>query len=118
MRSDEDVEHPDQRAVDDWFLYGPKNVDIENLVRELTLKRGLRLGACYSRRYIRNQTLYHSAVQLRLFATFRRLLFGAVSHRSNVMVRCFDGAISVTLEFCFFRQFEHGSGLEFTFSNR
>lgn len=44
MKSDEDVGHPDQRAVDDWFLYGPKNVDIENLVRELTLERGLRLA--------------------------------------------------------------------------
>ncbi|MGC1504211.1 MAG: hypothetical protein ACRBBO_02640 [Cognatishimia sp.] len=44
MKPDEDVSHPDQHAVDDWFLYGPKNVDIENLVRELTLTRGLRLA--------------------------------------------------------------------------
>ncbi|MDO6591764.1 hypothetical protein DS901_16630 [Loktanella sp. D2R18] len=44
MKSDEDVGHPDQHAIDDWFLYGPKNVDIENLVRELTLERGLRLA--------------------------------------------------------------------------
>ncbi|PRY79070.1 hypothetical protein CLV80_103404 [Yoonia maritima] len=44
MKSDKDVGHPDQRAVDDWFLYGPKNADIENLVRELTLNRGLPLA--------------------------------------------------------------------------
>lgn len=44
MKSDEDLGHPDQHAIDDWFLYGPKNVDIENLVRELTLERGLRLA--------------------------------------------------------------------------
>jgi len=40
MKSDEDAGHPDQHAVNDWFLYGPKNAEIENLVRELTLKRG------------------------------------------------------------------------------
>lgn len=44
MKSDEDVGHPDQHAIDDWFLYGPKNAEIENLVQELTLKRGLRLA--------------------------------------------------------------------------
>ena len=44
MKSDEDMGHPDQHAVNDWFLYGPKNGEIENLVRELTLKRGLRLA--------------------------------------------------------------------------
>lgn len=44
MKSNKEVGHPDQRAVDDWFLYGPKNGEIENLVRELTLKQGLRLA--------------------------------------------------------------------------
>lgn len=44
MRPDEDVGHPDQHEIDDWFLYGPKNGEIENLVRELTLKRGFRLA--------------------------------------------------------------------------
>ena len=41
-RSDD---HPDQREINDWLLYGPKNGQIEELVRELTLVRGLRLSA-------------------------------------------------------------------------
>ncbi|WP_106745373.1 hypothetical protein [Yoonia maritima] len=35
--------HPDRHAIEDWMLYGPKNGRIEELVRELTLERGLRL---------------------------------------------------------------------------
>lgn len=37
-------EHPDQHAIDDWFLNGPKQQQIEPLVRELTLSQGLRLA--------------------------------------------------------------------------
>lgn len=36
--------HPDQHEIDDWFLYGPKNQEIETLVRELTIGHGLRLA--------------------------------------------------------------------------
>ena len=36
--------HPDQHKIDDWFLYGPKNQEIEILVRELTIGHGLRLA--------------------------------------------------------------------------
>jgi hypothetical protein len=36
--------HPDHHAIDDWFLYGPKSKEIESLVRELTIGRGLRLA--------------------------------------------------------------------------
>lgn len=35
--------HPDQHKIDDWFLYGPQNQEIEALVRELTISQGLRL---------------------------------------------------------------------------
>ncbi len=38
------VDHPDRHAIDDWVLNGPKNARIEELVRELTLERGLRLS--------------------------------------------------------------------------
>lgn len=37
------VEHPDSHEINDWFLFGPKNSQIEELVRELTLVHGLRL---------------------------------------------------------------------------
>jgi hypothetical protein len=36
--------HPDQHQIDDWFLYGPQNPEIEALVRELTIGKGLRLA--------------------------------------------------------------------------
>lgn len=39
-----DADHPDIHEINDWFLYGPKNADIESLVRELTLSQGLRLA--------------------------------------------------------------------------
>ena len=38
------VEHPDMHEITDWFLNGPKNGQIEELVRELTLVHGLRLA--------------------------------------------------------------------------
>lgn len=37
------LDHPDRHAIDDWVLNGPKNTRIEELVRELTLRQGLRL---------------------------------------------------------------------------
>lgn len=39
------VDHPDMHEIGDWFLYGPKNAQIEEIVRELTLIHGLRLAA-------------------------------------------------------------------------
>lgn len=39
------VEHPDNHEINDWFLFGPKNGRIEELVRELPLVHGLRLSA-------------------------------------------------------------------------
>lgn len=44
MKSGEDMEHPDQHAIDDWLLYGPQNQQIETLVRQLTIEKGLRLA--------------------------------------------------------------------------
>jgi len=41
--SGEDVDHPDRHKIEDWFLNGPKNGRVEELVRELTLGHGLRL---------------------------------------------------------------------------
>ncbi len=41
---DDGVEHPDQHAIDDWFLYGPQNQQIEPLVRQLAIEHGLRLA--------------------------------------------------------------------------
>jgi hypothetical protein len=41
----EHFEHPDQYAIDDWFLYGPQNQEIEVLVRKLTIGHGLRLSS-------------------------------------------------------------------------
>jgi hypothetical protein len=38
------AEHPDNHEINDWFLFGPKNGHIEELVRELTLTHGLRLS--------------------------------------------------------------------------
>lgn len=35
--------HPDQKALNDWFLYGPKNQNIEYLVRCLALEHGQRV---------------------------------------------------------------------------
>jgi hypothetical protein len=43
MKLGSNVEHPDQHEIDDWFLYGPQNRQIEALVRRLTIDRGLRL---------------------------------------------------------------------------
>ena len=44
MKSDENVGHRDQHAIDFWFRYGPTNVEIEPSPRtKLSLKRGLRL---------------------------------------------------------------------------
>lgn len=40
----DDAVHPDQHAINDWLLYGPKDGRIEELVRELTLGCGLRLA--------------------------------------------------------------------------
>lgn len=39
------IEHPDRHAIDDWFLYGPQNQEIEVLVRKLTIGQGLRLSS-------------------------------------------------------------------------
>ncbi|WP_421702764.1 hypothetical protein [Aliiroseovarius sp.] len=36
--------HPDIHQINDWFLHGPQNPRIEELVRELTLERGIRLS--------------------------------------------------------------------------
>lgn len=44
MNGNSKSEHPDQHAIDDWFLNGPKEQEIESLVRELTLSHGLRLA--------------------------------------------------------------------------
>jgi len=44
MKNEKKSAHPDQHEIDDWFLYGPKNGRIGELVRELTLERGLRLS--------------------------------------------------------------------------
>ena len=44
MTGEAEQNHPDQHEIDDWFLYGPKNQEIESLVRELTTGRGLRLA--------------------------------------------------------------------------
>ncbi|WP_417463233.1 hypothetical protein [Kordiimonas sp.] len=35
--------NPDQQALTDWALYGPKNSDIEYLIRILVLEKGQRL---------------------------------------------------------------------------
>ncbi|UZD91244.1 hypothetical protein [Cognatishimia activa] len=43
-KSDDGVEHPDQHAIDDWFLYGPQNQQIEPLVRQLAVEHGMRLA--------------------------------------------------------------------------
>jgi hypothetical protein len=43
MKLGSNVVHPDQHEIDDWFLYGPQNRQIEALVRRLTIDRGLRL---------------------------------------------------------------------------
>jgi hypothetical protein len=44
MKYSDNKTHPDQHKIDDWFLYGPKNQEIEILVRELTTGHGLRLA--------------------------------------------------------------------------
>lgn len=43
-KSDDGVEHPDQHAINDWFLYGPQNQQIEPLVRQLAVEHGMRLA--------------------------------------------------------------------------
>jgi len=35
--------HPDSHELDDWPLYGPKNTEVEVLVRQLALDHGLRV---------------------------------------------------------------------------
>lgn len=35
--------HPDSNAIDDWLLYGPKDLGIAELVTQLTTDHGLRL---------------------------------------------------------------------------
>ncbi|WP_343503555.1 MULTISPECIES: hypothetical protein [Roseobacteraceae] len=37
--------HPDQQALNEWFLFGPKNARIEQLVRKLALEHGYRVNA-------------------------------------------------------------------------
>jgi hypothetical protein len=37
--------HPDSHALDDWFLYGPKDPEIAQLVHRLAYERGLSLVA-------------------------------------------------------------------------
>ena len=37
-------EHPDLHEINDWIMYGPKNGEIEILVRNLTLYQGMRLA--------------------------------------------------------------------------
>ena len=36
--------HPDSHLLDDWVLYGPKDVRIEQLVSRLALDHGLRVA--------------------------------------------------------------------------
>lgn len=45
MKQSDTGEHPDKHAIDDWFLYGPQNQEIEVLVRKLTIGHGLRLSS-------------------------------------------------------------------------
>lgn len=40
----EKMAHPDQHDIDNWILYGPKNGQISELVRDLTLDCGLGLA--------------------------------------------------------------------------
>lgn len=37
--------HPDSHGLDDWFLYGPKDPEIAQLVHRLAYERGLSLAA-------------------------------------------------------------------------
>lgn len=36
--------HPDGHAVDDWFLYGPRDSQIAELVNDLVIRQGMRLA--------------------------------------------------------------------------
>lgn len=37
-------DHPDRHEVDDWFLYGPKDTRIAELVNDLVIQHGMRVA--------------------------------------------------------------------------